>query len=47
MAGNNAMFLEEDRVSLFFFFWPHPWHLEFSGPEIKPVPQQCLQLLQR
>ena len=29
----------------FFSFWPHPWHMEVSGPEIKselplqPIPQ--------
>ena len=26
---------------LFFFFWSFPWHMEVSGPENKPLPQQC------
>ena len=29
-----------------FFFWPHPWHVEILGPEIKPMPQQWSSLHQ-
>ena len=24
---------------LFVCFWPHPWHMDVTGPGIKPMPQ--------
>lgn len=38
--------LQEVLFFFFFFFWLCQWHMEFSWPWIKPVPQQPPELLQ-
>ena len=39
--------IESPEISTFmvnllfiFIFWPHPWHVEVSGPGIEPAPHQ-------
>ena len=34
-----AMFIS-GFLSLSFFFWPHPQHMEVLGPGLKPAPQE-------
>ena len=39
-------FMSYSAVQSYNFFWPYPWHVEFPGSGIKPMPQQQTEPLQ-